>query len=304
MVVGPPSAQDVRPAHDSHEVGMTPRSPVKPPEPFAWVPSAPPPASGVRHAPVRVPAPSRPGVTPSVVPFSACVSPPGDRAATETGQNDGIGDPSRSLRLSAAEATLEGSQERTTTGLTRGAHARDVVIDTTSPKARPSRGAPPKRFVLIVGCAAALAIVAFVLGGRALLTGREQPPRAAAKTVEPSPIESTLANHPTPTPPASAVSPLPAASESALKPFNQDRARAALDALAPSLAECKLPRSKPVRVKVTFAPTGSVAAASVLPPTTGKPAACLSARVKAASLAAFDGTTTSYVHTFQGTGKP
>jgi hypothetical protein len=83
------------------------------------------------------------------------------------------------------------------------------------------------------------------------------------------------------------------------KPFDPAAARAALDALAPTLAGCKLPKGRSDRIKLTFAPDGNVSSATVLPPVAPQ-GACVATRLKEARVAPFKGPAASYVYTFAG----
>lgn len=72
-------------------------------------------------------------------------------------------------------------------------------------------------------------------------------------------------------------------------PFDKEAARAAVEGLAPRLAECKLPKGRPVRIKVTFSPDGRVTSAAALAPVVGRQAACVASRAKEVQVGPFEG---------------
>jgi hypothetical protein len=80
-----------------------------------------------------------------------------------------------------------------------------------------------------------------------------------------------------------------------LRPFDKQVARAALDAASAKLADCRVPKGKPVKVKVTFTPQGSVSAASPLAPH-GAQKACVAGHLKEVRIASFQGSAHTAVY--------
>jgi hypothetical protein len=87
----------------------------------------------------------------------------------------------------------------------------------------------------------------------------------------------------------------PNAAPAELHPFDKEVARAALDAASPKLADCKVPKGKPFKVKVTFTPQGSVSAASPLAPY-GAQKACVASHLKEVRIASFQGSAHTAVY--------
>ena len=76
-------------------------------------------------------------------------------------------------------------------------------------------------------------------------------------------------------------------------------ARAALDALAPTLIDCKIPSGRTGTIKVAFAPDGSVSWAKTLPPFADKARGeCVVGHLKEARVPPFAGDAPAYVYSF------
>ncbi|AKU94990.1 hypothetical protein AKJ09_01654 [Labilithrix luteola] len=87
-------------------------------------------------------------------------------------------------------------------------------------------------------------------------------------------------------------------SASTTKPFDSERAHAALAALVPKLAPCKLAKGSAWSVKVTYAPDGHVLSAVPVGKHAAAQSACVSAPLKKATIAPFAGRPTPYVFNF------
>lgn len=166
----------------------------------------------------------------------------------------------------------------------------EAVPDVSAPRMleptvrrRPPRAKMGKPIIAGIAVAAVLAIGATAFAVHAFTTkGPESPPpppRVAQFVDEPPPATSA----PAPPPPVA---------------FDRDAAALALDGAKASLAECKLPKAKPVRVKMTFTSSGAVSSANALPPITAKQASCVSKHLESVKVPAFDGPPASYIHTF------
>ena len=84
-----------------------------------------------------------------------------------------------------------------------------------------------------------------------------------------------------------------------MSPFDRQAARTALDALAPTLSDCKIPKGRSGRIKVAFAPDGTVLSAKPLPPFAGTPrGACVAKHLRQATVPPFSGAAPAYLHTF------
>jgi hypothetical protein len=160
----------------------------------------------------------------------------------------------------------------------------------------------------LVSLLTAGAVVGVTLGARAFLERARAKLAASAGTAT---VTSTAPSGSPPSapspqpPPASAASsggspsasfgagPLPSALDAdaggAPRPFDTDAAHTALEAVAGS-SDCKIPKTKPCRVKVTFGPDGGVTSAVALAPYVGTPqGACLAKRLREARVPAFVG---------------
>jgi hypothetical protein len=129
----------------------------------------------------------------------------------------------------------------------------------------------------------------------AALSAPPAPPAPAATptiTATASAQESIVA---TAKPPASvAPSPSPGA-----KPFDARAARATLDALSPTLIDCKIPIGRAGRIRVGFAPDGTVSSAEALPPFAGTAGgACVEGHIREAKIAPFAGSAPTYNYGF------
>ncbi len=164
---------------------------------------------------------------------------------------------------------------------------------------------PPRssfwRYVGVVALTAGL-VAGGALGTRVVLAWRA---RVAAR----APVTTTATTTVAASAPASAA---PAASSLALspgpdtasldatpqlRPFDPESARAALDANPPSLADCRIPKWKPLRVRVTFASDGNATTVVALPPYAGMPqGACAIRHFREARIAPFKGPPGSLVY--------
>lgn len=143
----------------------------------------------------------------------------------------------------------------------------------------------------------AVVLAAGVCGGVFLFGSKESPfpePREASSAAV---ATSAPQAEPVPPPPTVATNQLPpvpqviANTEPPPKPFDSAAAKAALEAIAPKLATCKLSKAKACKVKVTFAPDGTVKSASAVAPcsNTSGPGKCVVAGVKKTTIAPFTG---------------
>ena len=247
---------------------MNSRTPGKPASPFALTPSArPPPPSGVR-VPVRAPAAESSAVLP--------LSPKLSEVDVEESESDIAYAPT----LMHMEAPLRReeviSEVRVPRRLEPTVRRRSVEKKSNKP--------------IIIGAIAVGAVVvigAIAFAVHAFGKKSEGPPARVAQFVE----EPPPAAAPAP-PPASVTAPPPPVS------FDRDAAGAAMEAARSSLTDCKLPKTKAVRVKMTFTSSGSASSAVVLPPVTPKQAACVSRHLESVRVPAFDGLPASYIHTF------
>jgi hypothetical protein len=116
-------------------------------------------------------------------------------------------------------------------------------------------------------------------------------PNASPSASAAAPI-ADFANQAGGTPDASSL-PTPSA------PFDPSAARAALDALAPTLVDCKTSSRRSGHVKVAFAPDGSVSSAKMLWPFAGThQGACVAGHLKEARVAPFKGSAPAFAYTF------
>jgi hypothetical protein len=73
----------------------------------------------------------------------------------------------------------------------------------------------------------------------------------------------------------------------------------ALDALSPTLIDCKIPIGRSGKIKVAFAPDGSVSSAKTLPPFAGTAqGTCVEGHLSEAKVPAFTGSGPAYNYGF------
>jgi hypothetical protein len=83
------------------------------------------------------------------------------------------------------------------------------------------------------------------------------------------------------------------------RPFDPVAARAALDALAPTLIDCKIPSGRSGRIRVAFASDGTVSSAETLPPFKGTPRGeCVAGHLAQAHVKPFEGSAPAYIYGF------
>lgn len=257
---------------------MPEQPPHKPPSPFAPAPSAHPPSAPGAPRPVRVSAPMVESES-AALPLSRVIT-------------DAPGSRSPPLLLLETHATEPA-------GLPQPARVPDAEIET-----RPMR--PTGRMVGIVG-GTTIALVLAVLGLRALLARHDVHDLASSASADggrsTSSVSSSAPAASVPSPDTSS-NPVPTATGPAAPlyppgPFDRAAARAALDALAAEVTDCKVPRRRPCRVTITFAPDGTVSSANALPPYRGTAAGiCVATHLKDAHITPFRGRASSYVYTF------
>lgn len=244
--------------------------------PFAPAPSARPPSADEIRVQVRVPAPpSYPIGTPFPAPGGAM--------------------PSTTVPVSPLAPTLP-----TAVQTPMSAPAAEPAPLTAAPHGGPR---PPPRRALVLGAVAggallvgAAALVLLARGSRSAVDGAVTTASASASSITASAVPSASASADVPKEPAPAA---PSASQAqpALAPFDEAAARAALDAQRAPLAACKIPKTKPCRVSVTFAPDGKVTAAKPLAPYAGTPKGkCVAAALKKARVAPFEGAAAPLVY--------
>jgi hypothetical protein len=151
------------------------------------------------------------------------------------------------------------------------------------------------------------------LGAWALRARTQHSDHRAARTIPtyaPEPVPSLVASVALVTsakPPSSpsqtaSVGAAPAASivPSPPRRFDSGTARAALDAqVAATLANCKIPRGRTGRLRLTFLPNGTVSSATPLSPYAGtREGACVAAHFKKVHIPPFAGQAADYVYTF------
>jgi hypothetical protein len=99
--------------------------------------------------------------------------------------------------------------------------------------------------------------------------------------------------------PSPFAAPSASASRKATKPFDARAARAAIDALSPTLIDCKIPIGRAGKIKVEFAPDGTVSSATTLPPFAGTAAgACVEGHIREAKVSPFTGSGPAYNYGF------
>lgn len=273
--------------------------PGAPLSPFAPAPSAPPPSSHVRSGQVRVPAPGAnvaalpfsPLATPDVLPLMQVSveddAPPSARAAT-------VLPPRQSPPIREVDAAPPSASASARWRL-------DPTVQTRAVKPTTSRF-----WLTLVGAAALVGFIVFVFALWRVFGRPSAAPRAAAFSFEsPSSTPSTAASLLSGGAASSAASvvvpvetaPAAAPASPAPQPFDREAARATLEALAPKLADCKLPKGRPVRVRVALSPDGSVASVTALAPVVGRQAACIVGHVKEARVEPFQGPAVPAVYT-------
>ena len=115
----------------------------------------------------------------------------------------------------------------------------------------------------------------------------------------PSTIASTVGPVVTSANPSASVTPDTSPLHKPTKPFDRVAARVALDALAPTLIDCKIPSGQSGHIRVAFAPDGTVASAETLGPFAGtRRGACVAAHLKEARVRPFEGASPAYVYSF------
>jgi len=232
----------------------------KPPSPFALAPSAYPPPASSRPPPVVVPSAGRASSVPAP-PFSS--EPSADPAIP-------------------------------------------LLAPPVLPFEQPSPTSPRRRLATIVlAGGVGLAVVLLALGTWALLPRlRSARPTGSAVVAAPAATPSTTGSADGPASAASAAPPASVAAVAAsqpvpMKPFDRHAARTALDALAPTLTDCKIPRGKSGRIKIAFASDGTVLSAKPLPPLAGTSrGACVAGHLKQAKVPPFSGSAPPYVYSF------
>jgi hypothetical protein len=145
------------------------------------------------------------------------------------------------------------------------------------------------KYIVVVMLTAGV-VVGGAYGVRAFLAWRAD--RAAASAdVDAAPVVAAPVDAASSAPSVDAIDANVAAMDAGPHPFDLDVARQALDLVAPSLADCKVPKGKPpLKVKVIFAPDGTVTAAYPLPQWQGlTPAICMARRLKEAHVPPFKG---------------
>ena len=86
------------------------------------------------------------------------------------------------------------------------------------------------------------------------------------------------------------------------KPFDREAARLALEALAPTLLDCKLSRNHPPHVKITFTPDGAASVAAVSPPPNTTQGTCVAGHYGTARVAPFKGPAVTLTYPFGAPG--
>jgi hypothetical protein len=240
--------------------------------PFARCPSAPPESSPTAHASVRVPSASSPAIVPERVDAARAASVPPIAAPTPT-------------------APVE--------------RARDGRA--------PERPPPPvarrslRHVAIAASLAAALGVTA--LGYRLAATkpaARDASPTttevAAAPTVAPPTVAppSAAPEEAQPPPPAAAPSVIASSADAVpKKPFRRGAARAALDALAPELTDCRIPKGRSGNVELVFEPDGHVSSSKPLDVYVGTfGGKCVASHLKKARVPPFEGPPMTFAYAF------
>jgi hypothetical protein len=188
-----------------------------------------------------------------------------------------------------------------------GGIAPPLLAPPVLPFEAPSPTPPRKRRVLVLAGVAASAMALLALATWVVLPKlRSARPAASTAVAAPAASPSTTASVGGPPSTASAAIPSSSvvASTSASPPpptktFDRQAARAALDALAPKLKDCKIASGKSGRIKVAFASDGTVLSAKPLAPFAGTPrGACVAGHLKQATVPPFSGSAPAYLYSF------
>ncbi len=181
--------------------------------------------------------------------------------------------------------------------------APPVLLPFEAPLPTSSRRRPA---TTVLVASAVLAVVLLGLATWVLLPRlRAARPTGSAVVVAPAASPSTTPSAEAPAstasaaPPASVAADAPPQPPPSTKPFDRQAARAALDALAPTLTGCKIPRGKSGRIKLAFGSDGTVLSAKPLPPLAGTPrGVCVAGHLKQAKVPPFSGSAPPYVYSF------
>lgn len=274
-----------------------------PPSPFSPAPSARPPSASTRPAPVRVPAP---GISPNTLPLSN-VSTPFGSPARPAAHPSGYPEPERRLGLAETERLFMPPIPAAPPVPPEAAPPMEAApkprrMDPTV-RTRPieERGSPVRTILVFGGVAV---VLIFVAGFVVRQVRARRTATLAARAAEPAPVAAPPAASLVATAfpgaavlDASAVGPGGVADAAVspvveVRPFDKDVARAALEAATPKLAECKLPKGKPIKVKVTFTPQGAITGATPLPPYAAQKT-CVATHLKEVKIAPFQGAANS-----------
>jgi hypothetical protein len=249
----------------------------KPPSssPFGPSPSAPPPSVPGRHAQVRVPAAGR---APHLPPSST---------------REPV--PSLSPTVKPVEPVQRVRPPKPIEGL-------EPVEPVEPVKATPATPPPTRKQTLLPAALAVVTVLVSAVVTSVVLSKRGSTELAATASAEaPPPVPSAApaaASTVAPEAPPSVTADLPP-QPPPTQPFDRLAARAALDALAPTLVDCKIPSGRSGRIKVTFAPDGSVSSAKTLPPWADTPRGeCVAAHLKEARVPPFAAGAPGYVYSF------
>jgi hypothetical protein len=234
------------------------------PSPFARCPSAPPPSSAVARTSVRVAAPAR-------------------VAAKAIDQVEEKAPGPQPFTAPPSAPALEKPHERPTRSGRRSALAAGVgallVLAALAWKATRPTVVPSVATLTVPSAAAPAPPPAAV----------SVPTPPAKETAEPPPTVATA-------PPPEAV---PSAEPASRTSFRRATARAALDAHAPELTDCRIPSGRSGKVEVVFEPDGHVSSAQPLDAYVGTfGGKCVAAHLKKARIPAFGGQATTFVYVF------
>jgi hypothetical protein len=247
----------------------------KPPSPFALTPSAYPPPVSTRHAPVVVPPAStrRPAeLSPSPVAAVVADAPADAKPAAPT----------------PAPATHRPRLARVPLLLAAAAGVTLIAALGVWALVARSRSASPAGSIASVAAAPAVESTT--------ATASAHPLASAAPAAAPVPsTTASIASTASAASAASAAASLPAPT----KPFDRLAARAALDALTPTLIDCKIASGTTGHIRVAFAPDGNVSSAVTLAPYANtRRGECVATHLKTAHVAPFDGTAPALVYSF------
>jgi hypothetical protein len=244
----------------------------KPPSPFALTPSAYPPPVSTRHAPVVVPPAStrRPAeLSPSPVAAVVADAPADAKPAAPT----------------PAQATPRPRLARLPLLLAAAAGVTLIAALGMWALVARSRSASPAGSIASVAAAPPV--------DSATATASAHPLASAAPAAAPVP-STTASIAPTASAASAAASP-----PTPTKPFDRLAARAALDALTPTLIDCKIASGTTGHIRVAFAPDGNVSSAVTLAPYANtRRGECVATHLKTAHVAPFDGTAPALVYSF------